>query len=467
MPVVLTVVLTGAFLASAFAMPVTINDRFRFPLPADNLFPDMFAQHMSNGLYGIGVPPPLLDSVWRSSDRPPLQAAVTLAAIAVHTGDRDLFYQFVGTICQMGWVGALYALCRALGLPRRHGYVALLAAASSVFFFLNSIFAWPKLLSAWLFLFGVTLVLYFVRVRGYGRERERMSPTVVAMATVAVTLALLAHAGVGFSVLALPWLAACWRRWGVVSGRSVMVAAAVVAGLMGPWMMYQRFYDPPGDRLMRMHLAGVTDVDARGTATTIADGYRALSLPEYLRGRWANVRQQWFGTYPLPLDNWIDWVQWQQLMRHVPLVAFLCVGYVLLFTRPAWIDLPEEPLRLTRQLAWFALITMALWIVMMIVPASAVIHQGSYAMTALLLFCGAVFVAALPAFVRWTLLTLHVLLFAICYLFSTRVAVNAPGLPRNGAFVVAMLCFALFAVMLQLLPEKDDRLDELVVPAAA
>ena len=41
------------------------------------------------------------------------------------------------------------------GLPRRHGYVVLLGAASSVFFYLNSILAWPKLLSAWLFLWQI------------------------------------------------------------------------------------------------------------------------------------------------------------------------------------------------------------------------------------------------------------------------------------------------------------------------
>jgi hypothetical protein len=233
---------------------------------------------------------------------------------------------------------------------------------------------------------------------------------------------------------------------------------------MGPWLAYQRFYDPPGDRLFRMHFAGVADDDAvedsrkRGTARTIAEAYRALTMREYLRGRWANVEQQWFGAYPLPLDNWIDWVQWQQLMRHVPLVAFLWVGYVLLFMRPAWIDLPDESLRLTRHLAWFALITMAIWIAVMIVPASAMIHQGSYAMTALLLFCGAVFVAALPALVRWTLLSLHLMVFAICYLCSTRVALVAPGAPRAGLFVVATLFLGLFAVALRLMPdESHDR----------
>jgi hypothetical protein len=102
-PLLLTVLLTGTFLASAAAVPVNVNDRFRFAVPIDNILPDILADRLSNGLYGAGVLPVPLDHDWRASDRPPLQAAITLAAFAVFKGDRPLFYQFVATICQMGW----------------------------------------------------------------------------------------------------------------------------------------------------------------------------------------------------------------------------------------------------------------------------------------------------------------------------------------------------------------------------
>jgi hypothetical protein len=446
-PLLLTALLTASFLASVAAVRVTVNDRFRFPLPADNLFPLIFAEGVSNGLYGVGVPPSPLDLDWRTSDRPPLQSAITLAAFAVHKGEHLVFYQYVATLCQMGWVGTLYALGRTMGLRRRYQQMVLLAAAGSVFFYLNSIYTWPKLLSAWLFLIGLTLILYIVRVR------ERASAWVLPMAIAAMTLGVLAHGGVWFSVLALPWLVACWRLWRVVSVRSTFAAALVAIGIMSPWMAYQHIYDPPGNRLLKMHLAGVPAIDSRNTAEAIADTYRALTWPAYVRGRWANVQQQWFGTYPLPMESWRDWVQWQQLMRHVPLLGFLCIGYVLLFTCPARMDLSADSLRLTRQLAWFALVTMAIWIVMMIVPGTTLIHQGSYAMTVLLLFCGAVFVAALPAFIRWTVLSLHLLLFAVCYFFSTRVALTPPGSPRIEIFIVATLFFGLFVGALRLLPD--------------
>lgn len=241
-----------------------------------------------------------MDLDWRTSDRPPLQAAITLAAFAVHRGDHFAFYRCVATICQMGWVGTLYALGRAIGLRRRHRQVALLLAGSSVFFYLNSIYTWPKLLSAWLCLVGILLVLHVVR------ERGRASEWILPMAAASLALGLLAHAGVGFSVLALPWLAVCWRLWRVVSVRSVIVAAMVTIVLLSPWIAYQRFYDPPGNRLIKMHLAGVSAIDARSTTQALADTYRALTWRDYLHGRWANLRQQWFGNYPAPCDSWID-----------------------------------------------------------------------------------------------------------------------------------------------------------------
>jgi hypothetical protein len=265
-------------------------------------------------------------------------------------------------------------------------------------------------------------------------------------------------------VLALPFLAAYWRPWRAISPRSAVVAATLVIGLMAPWIAYQRFYDPPGNRLVKMHFAGIADIDARSTTQALADTYRALTWREYLQGRLANVQQQWFGGYPIALESAIDWVQWQQFYRHVPLIGFLWAGYALLFTRvprPARSDLPgqadnlEEPLHLTRQLAWFALITMVIWIGVMIVPSSTMIHQGSYVMTTLLLFCGAAFVAVLPAPIRWTLVSLHLAVFVLCYLVSTRVAAVPDGPAQPATFMLAMLLFAMFAATLTLLPGED------------
>jgi hypothetical protein len=229
---------------------------------------------------------------------------------------------------------------------------------------------------------------------------------------------------------------------------------------VSPWIAYQRFYDPPGNRLLKLHFAGVEQIDSRGTWEAIRDAYRGVTWSAYLDGRWQNVTQQWFGTYPLRLENPIDWVQWQQLMRHIPLIGFLCAGFLMLVWTPARArsDLPDASLRLVRQLTWYALATAAIWIVLMVVPSSTLVHQGSYVMTMLLVFGAAVLTAMLPAWPRRLLLTLHIGLFAACYLFSIRTSSPWPVVWRPWTFAEAGAALAAFTLLLRFVPERlNDR----------
>ena len=452
LPGLLTVVLTGSYLASALATNATLNQRFRFALPPDNLLPLMMAERIADGTYGIGVTPVALDVDWRSSDRPPVQAAIALAARTLQVGDPGRFYHFLATWCQMGWVAALYALGRTLALPRRYLQFAMLAAATSPFFFFNSVYTWPKLLSAWLCVTGLAISIHILR----GKERSFRAPsstTAVAVAAGAIALGLLAHGGSAFSVLAAPILFIWWKPWRVIGKATALTAAVVIMLIVSPWLAYQRLYDPPGNRLLKLHFAGVEQIDSRGAWEAVRDSYRGLTWSAYLTGRWQNVAQQGFGTYPIRLDHPIDWVQWQQLMRHIPLIGFLCGGFLMLVWTPARSDLPDASLRLVRQLTWYALATAAIWIVVMIVPSSTLVHQGSYVMTLLLLFAAAVLTAMLPPWPRRLLLSLHVAMFAACYLFSTRTSSPAPVAWRVWTFVEAGVALAAFAVMLRAVPE--------------
>jgi hypothetical protein len=465
LPVLLTAVLTASYLASVLASDLIVNDRFRFPLPGDNYMPRVMAEWLASGSYTTRGAPKMLVGDWHMSDRPPLQASLVLAALPLQVGDFFSFYQFVATTCQMGWLAAVYALARTIALPRRYLQFTLAAAASSPFFFFNSVYTWPKLLGTWLFITALALVLQFLRDRkreeqglvqqDEGDERKGASAWVLVMAGVAIALSLLSHGGVGFSVLALPLLAVYWKPWRAVRVRPIviLVAGAVVPVLYAPWSVYQKVVDPPGNRLLKQHFAGVDGIDARGTWEAIVDTYRALDAGTYVAGRWSNVRQQWFGTPDFAVDHWIDWVQWQQLMRHVPLIGFLCVGYIMLVWTPARADLPDAVLQDIRQLTWYALATAAIWIVVMIVPSSAMVHQGSYSMTLLLLLSAAVLTAMLPPPARWTIMVLHVALFATCYLLSTRTASPTAVVFRLGTLVQAAVLFAGFLVMLGAIPD--------------
>lgn len=59
--------------------------------------------------------------------------------------------------------------------------------------------------------------------------------------------------------------------------------------LLTPWSAYQRFADPPGDRLLKWQLGGSLEIDERGALGTIIDGYRAAGFDGTLANKWGNV----------------------------------------------------------------------------------------------------------------------------------------------------------------------------------
>jgi hypothetical protein len=71
--------------------------------------------------------------------------------------------------------------------------------------------------------------------------------------------------------------------------RAVAIAVGLGACLLVPWMAYQRFYDPPGNRLAKYHLAGVTEPDPRSVSQTLADVYRELGFAGTVRNKVENV----------------------------------------------------------------------------------------------------------------------------------------------------------------------------------
>lgn len=74
-----------------------------------------------------------------------------------------------------------------------------------------------------------------------------------------------------------------WRRlaWGAL----ILLCFAV------PWVLYQKYVDPPGKRLLKMHLASVGQVDSRSTWQALKDSYASLSWSRLVLYKWKNVTQ--------------------------------------------------------------------------------------------------------------------------------------------------------------------------------
>lgn len=344
-------------------------------LPSDNTLPQALADRILDG-----QPANTMFGDWHGSDRPPLQTGWVLAVapLALQLGfEKDTTGQAAGLLFQLIALPAMWALLRQLGASRALAAAIIFATVPSGFFFINLTYTWPKLAAAG---FALTAFLLWF---GRGPESSGVKHPFIG-AGVLMGLAWLSHGGVGFAMLALaPWVIhSAMRRW-----RLWLLSAAAFAMLAGSWAAYQKWYDPPGNRLAKWHLAGVIPPDDRGTLETIVTAYRAQPFEAWLASRSLNVRSVYWG-------RWSDLVSFDfgqrgsrrsdEFYHTLFALGWWNLGFlalpVLLMGKPD----PAVSRFASRAILWTGA-TLAVWVALYFVGGHTVIHQGSYT-TLLVLF---------------------------------------------------------------------------------
>ena len=254
-------------------------------LPSDNEIPRAFGERLLEG-----KSPKQLWGDWLSSDRPPLQTGWLLLTWPVMQAagfDADTLTTTGGICFQLLWVLAAWSLARHLGANSRQALAVVAAISFTGVMLLFSVFVWPKLAAAALVLGAVLIWL---------RAGPANARPACFAGGVCAALGWLAHGGVAFSLVGLAPLVLLfgkdfgpWRNWGF--------ALAGFALLAAPWMAYQRFYEPPGNRLLKWHLAGAAGVDDRSFPTALTDGYSRVGVHGALANKWTNVQMQFRGDW--------------------------------------------------------------------------------------------------------------------------------------------------------------------------
>lgn len=256
----------------------TSSRRFSYQLPGDNQIPSYFAEWY----YRHGhQTPPVFGTDWLSSDRPPLQVGYLLSQRPFFSGTEDLHYQVLGTVLQQQWVLGLYALLIAAGVSRLTRAGALVAVLLCDVALVNGFFVWPKLLPA-----AMMLAIAALALTPQWESVRRRS----AGASLVAVLAGLALMGHGSSAFALAGIGLVVVFRGLPRLRWLAVAAVIGAVVVLPWSAYQKWADPPGDRLVKWQLAGQVEIDQRSAGETIIDEYREVGLNGALERKWSNVR---------------------------------------------------------------------------------------------------------------------------------------------------------------------------------
>lgn len=402
------------------------------PLPMDNILPNLFATNVEAGKATE------LIGDWHGSDRPPLQSGIVLAQrmLTNQTYVGYNGYQLLATFLQCLWLPAMWAIGRALKASPKTLGITLAFCVITGFFFFNSIFVWPKLLAASLGILAFCLLLF-----------EKRSALTWGIAGAAAGAAMLAHTGVVFTFIPVAALLLFPRFWPGI--KHIAIAALIFAALVAPWLLYQKFYDPPGDRLVKWHIGGAEAVDDRSLGEALVDSYVQAGVATAIHNKLSNVREL-FGSIPaeghlygfgkLAAARDADF-------RHTLLgLAVFNAGWIALC-------FPSIRARLRLMVDWnrikvmlgIVAASLVLWVVLMFGPHTTIIHQGSY-INMLLLFAalGAV-LAALPK--RWLLvlgcaqLAYFVVVWIISVIFKQPLGIAYLGWAMLGFVTTATVLY--------------------------
>jgi hypothetical protein len=362
----------------------TAATRFAQQLPSDNDIPLFFSEWFY--AHGHGGTPDVFPGEWLASDRPPLQVGYVLSQQPFAFNTPELNYEVLSLCLQQLWIVGLWALLVAGGVGRRTKALTMATVLVSNLAIVNGFFVWPKLLPAALMLAAAALIItpLWAQVRGrlWGG----------ALIAGLCALAMMGHGSSVFGIVPLALLAA-YR--GLPSWRWIGVAAAVFIVVMAPWSAYQRYADPPGNRLVKWQIGGEIEIDDRGALETIEDSYREAGIGGTLHNKAENfVVVAGGGPFVDYVSHAVsavgdgDWgravqeLRWAFFYYLLPSLGLLLLGPIAMLVgrrRKRGGDRPAE-WRLARESLWVFAIGVVFWCLLMFGNGAsrAVVHQGSY-----------------------------------------------------------------------------------------
>ncbi len=433
--------------------------RYREALPGDNVLTHIYAERLFAG----ESPRNPIDE-WQSSERPPLQIGWQLLTWPVAKWlqlDRKSFSAAAAIWLQLSWVAAVYGLFRHLGFASRRALAWTATLGCTGFLLLNTVYTWPKL-SAGAFTLGAFALLCLPRPGS-----PLSTPLTLATAAAFAALAWLSHGGAAFSFLALvPFLFPLVRhlrlsplKFQISILQPLLLPAAVFLVFVLPWVAYQKFYDPPGHHLLKLHFAGVKKPDARGVLPAIRDAYAPLDAATIGQHKLANLHSHVFGHASHLLDvrpagatdrRHEEFFHTGRALTWWPFVALVALALRVSPSAPRLRHILDRGV--LTLFAWL-LATLVVTSLLIFGPYNASIHHGSYAvMLGLFVAFSVVIERASP---RWLplLLGLQLVTLATTWLVPNLLITTPPAaLPWLLLAAVPLLLPASFHVLREIPP---------------
>jgi hypothetical protein len=293
----------------------------------------------------------------------------------------------LATSFQLIYLAGLWAYLEASKISRKSMALILTTTFFSGLNFINSFYTWPKLLPV---AFLLVIAAYLLTDRYYA---VRSDWRVGSLTGAAAAFGMLCHGGSAFGLVGIAVTLLLLHR--VPSRRFLLAAASTAIILYLPWSAYQKYYDPPGDRLLKSHLAGTAGAhpEAKLGHLLIANysrlhlngvlEYKAMNF-SWLFDRTAftqhaaifmwtlitgDLEKRAAAVASLRYSMFLHWLSSIDLFIFTPVVLLLCI----VFRRRGLAEFQQ---------AWRLLlctaITVAAWCLLMFGPATTIVHQGCY-----------------------------------------------------------------------------------------
>ncbi|MGA3316094.1 MAG: hypothetical protein ABSC64_06600 [Candidatus Korobacteraceae bacterium] len=302
--------------------------------------PDLVGDHilpkiLADGVFSGHIPRPIMGD-WLSSDRPPLQAGNVVWIYPWTSLHRNITYLGMSVFLQCSFLAGLWAFLTAGKIGRRPLALAIVVCFFSGFTFIHGFYTWPKLYPVAYLL----IVAAYLLTERYHQVRDRR--VTGALVGVAVALAMLCHGGSFFAILGLACSLLFLRRCPSPRFLLAMTAAALLT--YAPWVLYQKFYDPPGDRLVKYHLTGVQAPHPEvSLANLLISSYKKAGLHNVIEYKISNfeyltgdlrpsindvgvIATNLGSTRARPRDTAASQLRWEKFHFFVPCIGLFSLG---------------------------------------------------------------------------------------------------------------------------------------------
>jgi len=195
---------------------------------------------------------------------------------------------------------------------------------------------------------------------------------------------MLCHGGSIFALLGILLTLLIRRAFPKLQIVGIILFTALI--VYAPWMYYQGVIDPPGNRLLKWHIAGVVAVDTRSFGQALHDYYSSLTLSSYASNKllgFANLIADTTNSLPSLFMASLGKLNISEL-KFLRESQFFYIGSSLafsIFALPALLIRQKEGTVETAALIKTCFIlsccTTVLWILLMYDNSALIIHQGT------------------------------------------------------------------------------------------